>query len=405
MSAGGHRGCQEDDGRDPMDLYHVFQSSYNKITKSEFNRSEMYPSGESSDLYQSDSRFFPFDTASTGVSSGGAKIEKHDPSDTDMRHWSFGETGVNPSVLPPLSTGAYPDQSLYYQDAGDWNYSSTSYHNSSFLPGQSHYPGGFSSSPATAPSLQSQSSYPGPGHTRPVPLSPLSPLSLGQSSAAAICQQTQNIDEAINLLRGHVDFPQHSNISSPPLHSEDYQLPDHLGGSGPGSSRKRHLSDTGQSSDSPTPSTTSINAARRGKKRKSQDEEDVDPETKVVKENERRSANNARERIRIRDINEALKELGRICMSHLKSDKPQTKLSILNMAVDVIINLEQQVRERNLNPKIACLKRREEEKCEDGLVPASGHCLPGPGFSSGMSGNSSQGWYPGSSSTSHPPVS
>ena len=149
---------------------------------------------------------------------------------------------------------------------------------------------------------------------------------------------------------------QHSNISSPPLHSEDYQLPDHLGGSGPGSSRKRHLSDTGQSSDSPTPSTTSINAARRGKKRKSQDEEDVDPETKVVKENERRSANNARERIRIRDINEALKELGRICMSHLKSDKPQTKLSILNMAVDVIINLEQQVRERNLNPKVFHLK-------------------------------------------------
>ena len=39
-------------------------------------------------------------------------------------------------------------------------------------------------------------------------------------------------------------------------------------------------------------------------------------------------------------------------MSHLKSDKPQTKLGILNIAVDVIMGLEQQVRERNLNPKV-----------------------------------------------------
>ncbi len=49
-------------------------------------------------------------------------------------------------------------------------------------------------------------------------------------------------------------------------------------------------------------------------------------------------------RIRIRDINEALKELGRMCMAHLKTDKPQTKLGILNMAVEVIVSLEQQVR-------------------------------------------------------------
>ena len=93
------------------------------------------------------------------------------------------------------------------------------------------------------------------------------------------------------------------------------------------------------------------------------------PQIKAAREKERRSANNARERIRIRDINEALKELGRICMSHLKSDKPQTKLGILNMAVDVITTLEQQVRERNLNPKVACLKRREDEK-NDGAGPS-----------------------------------
>lgn len=51
-------------------------------------------------------------------------------------------------------------------------------------------------------------------------------------------------------------------------------------------------------------------------------------------------------------------------MSHLKSDKPQTKLDILNMSVNVIMTLEQQVRERNLNPKVACLKRREDEKTD-----------------------------------------
>lgn len=101
-------------------------------------------------------------------------------------------------------------------------------------------------------------------------------------------------------------------------------------------------------------------------------------------------------RIRVRDINEAFKELGRMCMVHLSNDKSQTKLNILHQAVDVITNLEQQVRgnllalsllvlgsfcwnlswsssagsfgfsERNLNPKAACLKRREEEKNEEG---------------------------------------
>lgn len=109
-------------------------------------------------------------------------------------------------------------------------------------------------------------------------------------------------------------------------------------------------------------------------------------------------------RIRIRDINEALKELGRMCMAHLKTDKPQTKLGILNMAVEVIMTLEQQVRgnfclsclvcfvgfinfsffflERNLNPKAACLKRREEEKAEDGpkLGPVPHHMLAAPHY-------------------------
>ncbi|XP_071043843.1 transcription factor 12 isoform X2 [Parasteatoda tepidariorum] len=120
----------------------------------------------------------------------------------------------------------------------------------------------------------------------------------------------------------------------------------------------------------------SSKGVKRSRNSSSGDEDDV-PEMKAEKDKERRQANNARERIRVRDINEAFKELGRMCMVHLKADKAQTKLNILHQAVDVITNLEQQVRERNLNPKAACLKRREEEKNEEG--PKLGmHTIPHP---------------------------
>ncbi|CAG07740.1 unnamed protein product, partial [Tetraodon nigroviridis] len=97
-------------------------------------------------------------------------------------------------------------------------------------------------------------------------------------------------------------------------------------------------------------------------------DENLTAEEKEQRERERRLANNARERIRVRDINEAFRELGRMCQVHLQSDKAQTKLVILQQAVQVILGLEKQVRERNLNPKAACLKRREEEKVS-GLDP------------------------------------
>ncbi|KAM9529456.1 transcription factor E2-alpha-like isoform 21-T26 [Salvelinus alpinus] len=121
-----------------------------------------------------------------------------------------------------------------------------------------------------------------------------------------------------------------------------------------------------------------------------EDDEDLPPEVKVEREKERRVANNARERLRVRDINEAFKELGRMCQLHLSNDKPQTKLLILHQAVNVILNLEQQVRERNLNPKAACLKRREEEKVS-GVVGESPMQL--------------SGGHPGMGGDGHNPVS
>lgn len=83
------------------------------------------------------------------------------------------------------------------------------------------------------------------------------------------------------------------------------------------------------------------------------------------REKERRQANNARERIRVKDINDAFKELGTMCAQHMSADRNRTKLMILHDAVEVITHLERAVKERNLNPKTACLKRREEEKVDE----------------------------------------
>ena len=108
---------------------------------------------------------------------------------------------------------------------------------------------------------------------------------------------------------------------------------------------------------------------RRGKAPRPLDDTH-DPE----KEGERRATNNNREKIRLRDINESLTELGRIVMTlrPKTADKPQTKLAVLNMAVDLITHLEKKVRERNMNPSVVALNHCAPSQAN----PAS----PGPQF-------------------------
>lgn len=214
----------------------------------------------------------------------------------------------------------------------------------------------------------------------------------------------ESLDDAINVLRNHAEnqslvlpsmhgnstLPMYQHLSSVGLPNyQSMQIPDD-GVKGEKLKKRKDIDDKMSQNDlmsSISAAVSSTKASKRSRKycssadedgdepsskskdrRPNPDDEPDDPVLKAQRERERRQANNARERIRIRDINEALKELGRMCQTHLKSDKPQTKLGILNMAVEVIMTLEQQVRERNLNPKAACLKRREEEKAEDNMA-------------------------------------
>ncbi|XP_031710379.1 transcription factor 3a isoform X5 [Anarrhichthys ocellatus] len=78
-------------------------------------------------------------------------------------------------------------------------------------------------------------------------------------------------------------------------------------------------------------------------------DENLTAEEKELRERERRHANNTRERVRVRDINEAFRDLGRMVQVHMQSDKAQTKLIILQQAVQVIMGLEKQVRGRSAN--------------------------------------------------------
>ncbi|KAL5238326.1 hypothetical protein ACI65C_005736 [Semiaphis heraclei] len=316
---------------------------------------------------------------------------------------------MTPNNFPPTNTMLTPENLIYPTDQ-----SVSSYSSNPSTP--------VSSPPPLAPLAPANSAGSWtPGVVPPHPGSPHFPTDHRTIHLGS--RMEERLDDAINVLRNHAESQalslagvQHSASGIVPLYHQHLGSPHSATATVGGVPNTYQTLSTCQDSDGPIkierlsnikkrkeppdssdtkptssdhllvnnivnanspPNNSPINNNSKRPRRycSSADEDNEDPSTKAHREKERRQANNVRERIRIRDINEALKELGRMCMTHLKTDKPQTKLGILNMAVEVIMSLEQQVRERNLNPKAACLKRREEEKAEDNVGPKLGHHL------------------------------
>jgi len=174
---------------DPMELYQVFQSSYNKITKTDYAAAAVDTAAasgaaafNSADMYAADSRFFPFDTR-PGAGGGAIKCDKTEMS--DPRQW----------YADPSSGGMYSDPALYYAAAAqdqEWGASTAAYHpHAHYSPDPALYAnaavgayGGGAVSAAVSPPVAGGS--PGPYGRGSVP-----PL-----------------DETVNLFRNHLDFSQ-----------------------------------------------------------------------------------------------------------------------------------------------------------------------------------------------------
>ncbi|XP_063514273.1 transcription factor E2-alpha isoform X16 [Pongo pygmaeus] len=191
------------------------------------------------------------------------------------------------------------------------------------------------------------------------------PMSLGGRHAGLVGggHPEDGLAGSTSLMHNHAALPSQPgalpDLSRPP---DSYSGLGRAGATAAASEIKREEKEDEENTSAADHSEEEKKELKAPRARTSSTDEVLSLEEKDLRDRERRMANNARERVRVRDINEAFRELGRMCQMHLKSDKAQTKLLILQQAVQVILGLEQQVRERNLNPKAACLKRREEEK-------------------------------------------
>lgn len=351
------------EGEDPMHLYQVFQNSFNKIAAPGQGMAAGKTGADGSLHYQDWQQ-----------SAGGAAYAATDLDFAGKTSYNTG--GYDPNYFMP--------ESMYYQGATTMSPAYSMTHS----PALDTNTGTDNANIWSPPTCGQQSYHPANNdRLKPEP-------------------DAQLFDDALNIMKSHAAIP--------PSHHDAYHPTDHLQGGHPGmappgyppapgappplmnhnaqTGKKRKADEmsagsvmspysteplspgSGRVSSSSGPPQPSSGAAKGGAKRKkggagaaavaasqqninttNSGDDDDDPE----KAKDRRFANNARERMRIRDINDALNELGRVCMmlKPQKSDKPQTKLGVLNLAVEVINNLEAQVRERNLNPSSVCLKR------------------------------------------------
>lgn len=354
--------------QDPMRLFQKFNESFNKIAKSENQEHFEFKDPVTTSVYGN-----PYEI--NGASNLSAPV--YSPADTP--YFAFSTS----APLPPQPIPAEPRQD-WYTPPQDFNVvtadpsafvatkpeptytglTSYDWQQPIFSPDPMY---GGESLPVNHIPYQT---LPNGGQCAPAPTAPVvfSPRNeiVPNGIAPPPIEHPLELDDALNVMKTHADISKTTEYKNSlennsglaknfgkrkldELDSQDVQ-PSSSSGKRPKAKRSRVKSDEAQSAEDAS----------------------MDPEDKDKKDSDRRWANNQRERVRIRDINDALKELGRICNTHQKSDKPMTKLGILNNAVEVIMALEQQVRERNLNPGVACLKRRATSSSTDGMSPSPG---------------------------------
>jgi len=326
-------------GEDPMHLYQVFQNSFNKIA-APGQGLPSHKTGPGLGLHG----YHEWQHASQSQAYGGAEL------DFPQKNYNVAGPGYDPNY--------YMSDSMYYQGQ------------SAISP-----PYSMAHSPAIDPA---ETNVWSPPTCQPSYINPI-----GDTSRVKPEPDAQLFDDALNIMKNHAQtFPNGQEGYLPSdMPPHPHQTPGYPGPPPPllppNPARKRKAGEMDQtpqagggisslpnspySSDPMSPGSvrvTSSSSGKGGKRKKAMSEASGDDEN-PENGKDRRYSNNARERMRIRDINDALNELGRVCMmlKPNKNDKPQTKLGVLNMAVDVINSLETQVRDRNLNPSAVCLNR------------------------------------------------